>query len=85
MTILQEAIQSTLVNWKTEYDQDNIIFTDTFGTDNDLTIWWMAFMKKLKPNTFLTFIEVTEYIQKRLRPYWENLAGNEESIDSNLR
>lgn len=76
--LLQEAIQNTFANRKTEYDPDNIVFTDDFSTNNDLSMRWTAFMKKLKVDTSLTFIEVMHYIQKRLKPYWENLAGNKD-------
>ena len=72
--ILQEAIQNTFANRKTEYDPDNIVFTDAFRTDKDLSVRWTAFMKKLKADTPPTFIEVTDYIQKQLKPYWEELG-----------
>ena len=77
VSILQEAIQATFANRQTEYDPDNIVFTNTFCTNNELSTRWTTFMKKLKINTPLTFIEVMDYIQKQLKPYWENLAGNE--------
>lgn len=77
VSILQEAIQATFANRQTEYDPDNIVFTNTFCTNNELSTRWITFMKKLKINTPLTFIEVMDYIQKQLKPYWENLAGNE--------
>lgn len=77
VSILQEAIQATFANRQTEYDPDNIVFTNTFCTNNELSTRWITFMKKLKINTPHTFIEVMDYIQKQLKPYWENLAGNE--------
>ena len=71
--ILDEAIKATFKNRQTNYMENHVAFSLAFAKNSNLSIRWNAFMKKLKIQTQLTFFEVMDYLQVKLKPYWENL------------
>ena len=71
--ILDEAIKATFKNRQTNYMENHVAFSLAFAKNSNLNIRWNAFMKKLKIPTQLTFFEVMDYLQVKLKPYWENL------------
>ncbi len=73
MQILDEAIKATFKNRQTNYMENHVAFSLAFAKNPNLNIRWNAFMKKLKIPTQLTFFAVMDYLQVKLKPYWENL------------
>lgn len=73
VVVLSEAIKATFENRQTNYMENHVMFTHSFVTNTDLSIRWSAFMKKLRAPIQPTFSEVMEYIQGKLKPYWEIL------------
>lgn len=71
--ILSEAIKATFENRQTSYIDNHTVFNPDFANNSDLTTRWSAFIKKLRIPQELTFFKVVEYIQSKLKPYWEEL------------
>lgn len=71
--VLQEAIIRTFENRHTPYDENTMFFRKDFGINQQMEVRWKAFMRKITKATDLSFSEVVAFIQKTLRPYWENI------------
>lgn len=71
--ILQQAIIRTFENRHTPFDPNTMFFRKDFGTNQQMEVRWIAFMRKITKVPDLTFSEVVAFIQQTLYPYWENI------------
>lgn len=71
--VLSEAIKATFGNRQTPYIDHHATFNPDFANNSDLNTRWNSFAKKLRISQELTFPHVVEYIQNKLKPYWEEL------------
>lgn len=71
--ILQQAIIRTFENRHTPFDPNTMFFRKDFGTNQQMEVKWIAFMRKITKVPDLTFSEVVAFIQQTLFPYWENI------------
>lgn len=71
--ILSEAINATFENRQTAYVDNHIVFTSDFANNPDLNTRWNSFVRKLKLQQNLTFPEVINLLQTKLKPYWVEL------------
>ena len=72
--ILSEAIKATFANRGTEYKDDHPLFEESFFTDNNRSLYWKGFLKRIKYNRPLSFTDVGTLIRTRLQPYWNQLC-----------
>ena len=74
-TILNYAIQQTFENRHTKYQNDTAFFRAEFSDNSEMHTKWNAFIRKISGNSELSFKEVTQFLQIKLKPYWENLKN----------
>lgn len=72
-TVLQEAIIRTFENRQTPYDPNTMFFRKEFSENQQMQVRWVAFIKKIYKPTTLSFVDVVDYIQECLQPYWRNI------------
>jgi predicted nucleotidyltransferase component of viral defense system len=72
--ILSEAIKATFANRGTEYKENHPLFNENFFTDNNRSLYWKGFLKRIKYSKQLSFTDVGTLIQTHLQPYWNQLC-----------
>ncbi len=70
---LERAIREVMVNRKTGYEENHLLFSDDFKTDPDKLLQWNAFLRKKKIKNGPSFGTVMDLIKSELKPYWDSL------------
>ena len=73
--VLQEAIRNTFENRGTTYQNNHILFSETFAQDEGLNLGWNNFLKKINYERKVSFTEVMNMLTEWLEPYWEDLKS----------
>ena len=68
---LQNAIIRTFENRHTPYDADTKFFRENFAELEIMQVRWKAFLRKITKTEGVSFAEVVQYLQEKLRPYWD--------------
>ena len=68
--VLQDAIRNTFHNRTTGYTEGVHIFIPEFATDEMRVMRWKSFLKSIKYQEELSFVEVMSLLKDKLEPYW---------------
>lgn len=69
--ILQEAIRATFKNRATSYQENHLLFSESFRKDESRNLQWRRFLKKIKHDGELDFETVMSLIVSRLNTVYE--------------
>lgn len=72
--MLKEAVNRTFENRHTEYSQEEKFFQDNFPDNVQMQTRWTAFLRKSTIECDMSFSDIARWLQRELRPYWEELA-----------
>lgn len=71
--VLKKAIKCTFENRHSSYDEDTMFFRAEYPDNTEMQTRWKAFIRKITSKSDLSFADVVNYLQIKLRPYWESL------------
>lgn len=68
--VLQDAIRNTFRNRATGYTEGVHVFLPEFATDEMRVMRWKSFLKSIKYQEELSFVDVMSLLKDKLEPYW---------------
>lgn len=68
--VLQDAIRNTFRNRSTGYTEGVHVFLPEFAIDEMRVMRWKSFLKSIKYQEELSFVDVMSLLKDKLEPYW---------------